>query len=98
MVENGKLPIEALDRAPVGDNPLEAVLEFSTPAPARVKAHSYLTLSNCRSATPIGTCRQWTVGAVKQLEAGKVYYIGTNLGASISAEIREALIYCVPWS
>jgi hypothetical protein len=37
------------------------------------------------SATPIATCQGFTVAAKKQVGKGQIFYIGTNLGASISA-------------
>ena len=85
MIQDGKLPLEALDEAPSGVNPYDPEIVFSHPVSARVKANTYLTPIEVDSATAIATCRHWTVGAMKQVGAGRVYYFGTNLGASIAA-------------
>jgi beta-galactosidase GanA len=85
MIENGKLPLEALDQAPSGADPYEAEIIFSPPGSARVKANTYLTPIEISSATAIATCRQWTVGAMKKVGEGSVYYLGTNFGASVAA-------------
>lgn len=62
-INDGKLPIGALDPVPSGAHPYEAEIQFSQPSPIHVKAHTYLTPIEVRSATPIATCRQWTVAA-----------------------------------
>ena len=53
--------------------------------PLRLKGHTYLTPVEITSATPIARHQRLTVGAKKKLGKGQVYYIGTNLGASIAA-------------
>ena len=58
---------------------------FSLPKPLRVKGNTYLTPIEITSATPIARYQDLTVGARKKLGKGQVYYIGTNLGASIAA-------------
>ena len=63
----------------------EPDIEFSLPLRTRVKAHTYLTPVDITSATPIATYQNLTVGAKKKVGKGEVYYIGTNLGASIAA-------------
>ena len=63
----------------------EPEIEFSQPKPLRVKAHTYLTPIEITSATPIAKYQSFTVGAKKKFGKGQVYYIGTNLGASIAA-------------
>ena len=99
MLEDGQLPLEALDQAPSGTNPYEADIRFSLPVPARVKANTYLTPIELSSATAIATCRQWTVGAMKEVGSGRVYYVGTNLGGSIFAgdsggiDVLRAIVY-----
>ncbi len=60
-------------------------IEFSQPKPLRVKGHTYLTPIEVTAATPIARYQSITVGARKKLGKGQVYYIGTNLGASIAA-------------
>ncbi|MDR3675845.1 MAG: beta-galactosidase [Acidobacteriota bacterium] len=63
----------------------EPDIQFSLPLPVQVRANTYLTPIEISSATPIATCMDLTVGAKKQVGKGEVYYIGTNLGASIAA-------------
>jgi beta-galactosidase len=63
----------------------EPEIEISEPKPLRVKAHTFLTPIEISSATPIAKYHSLTVGARKKLGKGQVYYIGTNLGASIAA-------------
>jgi len=58
---------------------------FSLPKPLRVKGNTYLTPVEITSATPIARYQDLTVGATKKLGKGQVYYIGTNLGASIAS-------------
>jgi hypothetical protein len=66
-----------------------------------VKANTYLTPIELGSATAIATCRNWTVAAMKKVGAGRVYYIGTNLGGSISTgdpggiEVLRAIVSSV---
>jgi beta-galactosidase len=63
----------------------EPEIEFSLPIRTQVKARTFLTPINVTSATPIATYQNLTVGAKKKVGKGDVYYIGTNLGASIAA-------------
>ena len=63
----------------------EPEIEISAPKPLRVKGHTFLTPIKITSATPIAKYQGLTVGAKKKLGKGQVYYIGTNLGASIEA-------------
>jgi len=63
----------------------EPEIEISEPKPLRVKAHTFLMPIEISSATPIAKCQEFTVGAKKKLGKGQVYYLGTNLGASIAA-------------
>ena len=83
--ENGRLPLEALDEAPSGEHSYAAEIIFSHPASAHVKANTYLTPIDITSATPIATCKKWTVAAMKNVGRGRMYYFGTNFGASIAA-------------
>lgn len=62
----------------------EVEITLTKPVSVRVKADTYLTPIEISSATPIGTCRQWTVAAMKRVGKGMVYYFGTNLGGSIA--------------
>ena len=66
----------------------EVEITLTKPVSVRVKADTYLTPIEISSATPIGTCRQWTVAAMKRVGKGMVYYFGTNLGGSIAKVIR----------
>jgi hypothetical protein len=63
----------------------EPDIQFSFPLSVQVRANTYLTPIEISSATPIATCMDLTVGAKKKVGKGEVYYIGTNLGASIAA-------------
>jgi beta-galactosidase GanA len=60
-------------------------IRFTAPAGVRLKGHTFLTPLRIISAQPIATSFEHTVAARKQVEKGEVYYIGTNLGASIAA-------------
>jgi beta-galactosidase len=91
MIESGKLPLQALDKAEQGGQAYEADVEFWQPTRARVKAHTFLTPLETRTATPIAKCREWTVGATKRVGRGRVYYIGTNFGASIASGSLEGI-------
>ncbi len=63
----------------------EPEIEFSEPIAVRVKGHTYLTPIEISSATPIAQCQGLTVATWKKVGKGQVYYVGTNLGASIHA-------------
>jgi beta-galactosidase len=63
----------------------EPEIEFSEPAPVRVKGHTFLTPIEISSASCIAKCQALPVAAMKKLGKGQVYYFGTNLGASIEA-------------
>jgi beta-galactosidase len=63
----------------------EPQLDFSLPLRTLVKAHTFLTPIDITSATPIAAYQDLTVGARKTVGKGQVYYVGTNLGASIAA-------------
>jgi beta-galactosidase GanA len=84
-IENGILPMGARDEPPSGSNSNAATLSFSEPMSIQINAHTYLTPVEVISATPIATCHQWTVATMKRVGTGSVYYIGTNLGGSISS-------------
>jgi len=59
-------------------------IQFSQPVTVGVKAHTFVTPVQITSATAIATCQGLTVGAKKQVGKGQVFYVGTNLGASIA--------------
>lgn len=84
FIEEGKLPIEALDEAPPDGERPDAEIEFHSPVQIRLKAHTYLTPIEILSARPIARSRGWTVAAVKPVGRGNVYYLGTNFGAAIN--------------
>jgi beta-galactosidase len=63
----------------------EPELEFSEPVATKIKAHTFLTPLELTSATPIARHQDMTVAAMKKLGSGRVFYFGTNLGASIAA-------------
>lgn len=76
----------------------EPEIEFTQPSRISVKANTYLTPITLSSATAIATCQGQTVAAMKKIGKGTVYYIGTNLGASITngsqsgAELLKGII------
>jgi beta-galactosidase GanA len=84
-------PGERRDAPPSGNLPEEeriyfdGELEFTQPVGVKVRAHTFLTPLEITSATAIATGSGFPVAAAKKVGAGKVYYIGTNLGASILA-------------
>jgi hypothetical protein len=63
----------------------EPEIQFSEPLSIRVKARTFVTPIDITSATAIATCQSFTVAAKKQVGKGQIFYIGTNLGASIAA-------------
>jgi hypothetical protein len=63
----------------------EPEMEFTEPVAVRVKANTFLTPLTLTTARAIATCQGLPVAAANQLGKGTVYYIGTNLGASIAA-------------
>jgi hypothetical protein len=76
-------------------------LDFSAPVAIQVKGNFYVTPITVTSAKVIATCEGQPVAAMKTLGSGRVYYIGTNLGASIAAgddrgiELLRAIIWPV---
>ena len=62
---------------------VEGQLSFTEPISATIKAHTFLTPISTTSAKVIATYESTPVAAVKKVGKGQVYYIGTNLGASI---------------
>ncbi len=69
----------------------EPVIEFTKPINVRIKGHTFLTPIEASSATPIAKSFGFTVAARKSVGSGVVYYIGTNLGSSISAYGDEGI-------
>jgi len=63
----------------------EPEIEFSAPIATSLKGHTFLTPISIRTAKPIAKSCGFVVGATRKLGEGQVYYIGTNLGASITA-------------
>ena len=70
---------------------IEGRLTFTEPVNVTVKAHTFLTPITVSSARVIASYESMPVAAVKQLGKGKVYYFGTNLGASIEEGSQEGL-------
>jgi len=60
-------------------------IDFTLPVKARVRANTFLTPITVSSATPIARYRDITVAAMKKVGKGEVFYLGTNVGASIDA-------------
>jgi beta-galactosidase GanA len=63
----------------------EPEIIFSAPVAVRVKGRTFLTPIEVTTATPIARYQGLTVAAMKKVGKGQVFYIGTNLGASINA-------------
>jgi beta-galactosidase len=59
-------------------------IEFTLPVRARVRANTFLTPITVSSATPIAHYCDITVAAMNKVGKGEVYYLGTNVGASIN--------------
>jgi hypothetical protein len=59
-------------------------IEFTLPLRTQVRANTFLTPITVSSATPIAHYRDLTVASMKKVGKGDVYYLGTNLGASIN--------------
>jgi beta-galactosidase GanA len=62
---------------------VEGHLTFTEPISATIKAHTFLTPIAPASAKVIATYESTPVAATKKVGKGQVYYVGTNLGASI---------------
>jgi beta-galactosidase len=62
---------------------MEGQLVFTEPVSATIKAHTFLTPITTSSAKVIASYESTPVAATKKVGKGQVYYIGTNLGASI---------------
>jgi hypothetical protein len=62
---------------------IEGQLTFTEPVAVTIKAHTFLTPITVSSAKVIATYESTAVAATRKLGKGQVYYIGTNLGASI---------------
>lgn len=60
-------------------------LTFTEPISATIQAHTFLTPITLSSAKAIATCDSTPVAAEKKVGKGQIYYIGTNLGASIES-------------
>ena len=69
----------------------EPAIRFSAPVQVEVKAHTFLTALKLASATGIATSHGHTVAARKRVGKGEVFYIGTNLGASIARGDRGGI-------
>jgi beta-galactosidase GanA len=66
-------------------------IEFTDPAPVRIKAHTFLTPLEVTSATVIGSYEGQPVAVKKKLGRGEVYYFGTNLGARLEEDDPGAM-------
>jgi hypothetical protein len=62
---------------------IDGQLTFTEPISATIKAHTFLTPITTSSAKVIASYESTAVAATKKVGKGQVYYIGTNLGASI---------------
>ena len=85
MQEDGKDNPKAED-VPQSDRVyVEGHLSFTEPVAVQIKAHTLLTPITVSSAKVIATYESTPVAATKKVGKGLVYYVGTNLGASIEA-------------
>ena len=62
---------------------IEGHLTFTEPISTTIKAHTFLTPITLSSAKVIASYESTPVAAARKVGKGQVYYIGTNLGASI---------------
>jgi beta-galactosidase GanA len=62
---------------------VEGHLTFTEPISTTIKAHTFLTPIAPASAKVIAMYESTPVAAMKKVGKGQVYYVGTNLGASI---------------
>jgi len=60
-------------------------LEFTDPVTVTIKANTFLTPITSQNATVIAKYQSTPVAAKKNVGRGQVYYIGTDLGASIES-------------
>jgi beta-galactosidase GanA len=63
----------------------EAHMHFDSPIEVTVRAHTFLTPLSVTTATVIAKYGSTPVAAAKQVGKGKVYYVGTSLGATLEA-------------
>src|SRR5882762_5316647 len=70
---------------------VEGHLTFTEPISASIKAHTFLTPITPSSARVIATYESIPVATMKNVGKGLVYYIGTNLGASIEEGSQEGI-------
>jgi beta-galactosidase GanA len=69
----------------------EAGLTFTEPIRGTVKAHTFLTPLAVSSARVIASYESLAVAVVKKVGKGQVYFVGTNLGASIEEGSEEGI-------
>lgn len=81
-LKGGKAPA---DVAPSDRVYYDPEIVFTQPLAAHVIGNTYLTPIEATSAEPIAKYEDMTVAATKKVGKGRVYYFGTNLGASIEA-------------
>ncbi|MGH9445240.1 MAG: beta-galactosidase trimerization domain-containing protein, partial [Terriglobia bacterium] len=60
-------------------------IEFSKPISVKVTGHTFLTPIEVSTATPIAKSFGFNVAAWNTVGQGQIYYIGTSLGASVTA-------------
>jgi beta-galactosidase GanA len=70
---------------------VEGHLTFTEPISATIKAHTFLTPIAPGSAKVIATYESTPVAATKKVGKGQVYYVGTNLGASIEEDSQAGI-------
>jgi Beta-galactosidase trimerisation domain len=91
MLEAGQTKLKA-ENLPASERVyVEGQLTFSEPVTATIKAHTFLTPITVASAKVIATYESTPVAATKKVGQGQVFYVGTNLGASIEDGDRAGI-------
>jgi beta-galactosidase GanA len=84
MVQNDLKSNPKLEELPESERVyIEGQLTFTEPVSATIKAHTFLTPITASSAKVIASYESTPVAASNKVGKGQIYYIGTNLGASI---------------
>jgi len=91
MLEAGQTKLRA-ESLPTSERVyVDGHLTFSEPVTATIKAHTFLTPLTITSAKVIATYESTPVAATRKVGKGQVFYVGTNLGASIEDGDRAGI-------
>jgi hypothetical protein len=91
MLEAGQTKLRAEDLPTSERVYVDGHLTFSEPVTATIKAHTFLTPLTITSAKVIATYESTPVAATRKIGKGQVFYVGTNLGASIEDGDRAGI-------